>query len=66
MNTATQRVNTGIYKTTDGHAKIERVWTGDGARPGWNLIVQGVWFNTFATKRDAVDAYDLHVANRHA
>ena len=47
----TSKTPEGDYITTDGRATVYH-------RPhGWDLVVDGEWWNTFATKKAALSAY---------
>lgn len=52
----TTRIAPGIYRTTTGHT-IQVAEDYDGRRSGWHLIgPDGEWWQTYATKRDALEA----------
>ena len=59
MSTRWKRVRPGSYVKADGTATIQRVSPEAreaGYSDGWHLTVGTTYFNTFPTKRDAVEA----------
>jgi hypothetical protein len=61
----TKRVATSVYVTTDGHAKIRRADSAAGELfgTGWHLFVDSDWWQTYATKAEALEAYVAHITD---
>jgi len=54
----TRKIAAGLYRTPGGHT-IQHAEDGEGRTYGWHLIgPDGEWWQTYATKADALDALD--------
>ncbi len=53
-----KRIDSGLYESRDGRVKIERVDRhSEGMQSGgWHLHVDGEYWSTFATKKEAIEA----------